>query len=171
MTEITAASEAAIRRDLIDVALGRRPADTLMRVGRLLDTNSALWREDVEIAILNGRIAYVGPRGSFPGTASEIVEKPDLAAVPGLGEVHKHIESSHVTPEYEAALVIPRGNTWTCEASHEFSNVVPDRTLDFWLAPRRAGSPLKIFPCPAPPFRRPHGNTALISTGSIRPAS
>ena len=44
MTEITAASEAAIRRDLIDVALGRRPADLLMRVGRLLDTNSALWR-------------------------------------------------------------------------------------------------------------------------------
>jgi len=160
MTEITAASEAAIRRDLIDVALGRRPADTLMRVDRLLDTNSALWREDVEIAILNGRIAYVGPRGTFPGTATETVEKPDLAAVPGLGEVHKHIESSHVTPEYEAALVIPRGNTWTCEASHEFSNVVPDRTLDFWLAPRRAGSPLKIFPLPGsavPPTAWEHG--------------
>lgn len=160
MTEITAASEAAIRRDLIDVALGRRPADLLMRVGRLLDTNSALWREDVEIAILQGRIAYVGPRGTFPGTATETVEKPGLAAVPGLGEVHKHIESSHVTPEYEAALVIPRGNTWTCEASHEFSNVVPDRTLDFWLAPRRAGSPLKIFPLPGsavPPTAWEHG--------------
>lgn len=160
MTEITAASEAAIRRDLIDVALGRRPADLLMRVGRLLDTGTALWREDVEIAINAGRIAHVGPRGSFAGTAAETVEKPDLAAVPGLGEVHKHIESSHVTPEYEAALVIPRGNTWTCEASHEFSNVVPDRTLDFWLAPRRAGSPLKIFPLPGsavPPTAWEHG--------------
>ena len=37
--------------------------------------------------------------------------------------MHKHIESSHLTPEWEAALVLPRGNTWTCEASHEFSNV------------------------------------------------
>lgn len=160
MTEITAATEAALRRNLIDVALGRRPADLLMRVGRLLDTGTALWREDVEIAIHAGRIAHVGPRGSFAGTAAETVEKPDLAAVPGLGEVHKHIESSHVTPEYEAALVIPRGNTWTCEASHEFSNVVPDRTLDFWLAPRRAGSPLKIFPLPGsavPPTAWEHG--------------
>ncbi|WP_068118869.1 adenine deaminase [Tropicimonas marinistellae] len=158
--EITAAGEAALRRDLIDVALGRRPADRLLRVGRLLDTGTGLWRADVEIAIHSGRVAFVGPSGSFPGTALETIEKPDLAAVPGLGEVHKHIESSHVTPEYEAALVIPHGNTWTCEASHEFSNVVPERTLDFWLAPRRAGSPLKIFPLPGsavPPTAWEHG--------------
>jgi adenine deaminase len=38
------------------------------------------------------------------------VHEPTRAAVPGFGEVHKHIESSHLTPEWEAALVIPRGN-------------------------------------------------------------
>ena len=48
---------------------------------------------------------------------------PKLSAIPGLGEVHKHIESTHITPEFEAELVLPRGNTWTCEASHEFANV------------------------------------------------
>lgn len=158
--EFTPAGEAAIRRDLIDVALGRREADLLLRVGRLLDTPTGLWRKDVEIAIHAGRIAFTGPRGSFPGRARDLVQRPDLAAVPGLGEVHKHIESSHLTPEYEAALVIPHGNTWTCEASHEFSNVLPERTLDFWLAARRAGSPLKIFPLPGsavPPTAWEHG--------------
>ncbi|ATI40952.1 adenosine deaminase [Pacificitalea manganoxidans] len=157
---ITAPGESAIRRDLIDVALGRRDADLLLRLGRLLDTNTGLWREDVEVAILAGRIAHVGPRGSFAGRARAEVDRGALAAVPGLGEVHKHIESSHVTPEYEAALVIPRGNTWTCEASHEFSNVVPARTLNFWLAARAAGSPLKIFPLPGsavPPTAWEHG--------------
>ncbi|MEQ3624249.1 MAG: adenine deaminase C-terminal domain-containing protein [Celeribacter sp.] len=157
---ITAQGETEIRRDLIDVALGRREADLLLRVGRLLDTNTGLWREDVEVAILAGRIAHVGPRGSFAGTARTEVDRSAFAAVPGLGEVHKHIESSHVTPEHEAALVIPRGNTWTCEASHEFSNVVPARTLDFWLAARAAGSPLKIFPLPGsavPPTAWEHG--------------
>ena len=160
LKDITAANEADLRRELIEVALLRRPADTLMRVGALLDTNTGLWREDMELAIYGGRIAYVGPRGSYRGDAAGTVDKSSLLAVPGLGEVHKHIESSHVTPEYEAALVIPRGNTWTCEASHEFSNVVPDRTLDFWLAPRRAGSPLKIFPLPGsavPPTAWEHG--------------
>ncbi|MGO4907953.1 adenine deaminase [Pseudorhodobacter sp. W20_MBD10_FR17] len=157
---ITAETETDIRRDLIDVALGRTPADVLLRVGRLLDTNTALWREDVEIAISQGRIAFVGPRGSFAGTALRVEDRPECAAVPGFGEVHKHIESSHITPEYEAAMVIPHGNTWTCEASHEFSNVVPDHTLDFWLAARKAGSPLKIFPLPGsavPPTAWEHG--------------
>ncbi|MHA3979352.1 adenine deaminase [Halovulum sp. GXIMD14794] len=157
---IDAASETDIRRDLIDVALGRKPAEVLLRVGRLLDTHTGLWREDIEIAMAFGRIAFVGQSGSYPGQASETVLRPDLAAVPGFGEVHKHIESSHVTPEYEAALVVPRGNTWTCEASHEFSNVVPGRTLDFWLAARKAGSPLKIFPLPGsavPPTAWEHG--------------
>lgn len=157
---IDSQGEADLRRDLIDVALARAPADMLLRVGRLLDTNTALWREDMEIAVARGRIAFVGPRGSFPGVADRVEERPALSAVPGFGEVHKHIESSHITPEYEAALVIPHGNTWTCEASHELSNVVPDRTLDFWLAARRAGSPLKIFPLPGsavPPTAWEHG--------------
>ena len=158
--EFSARGEAALRQRLIDVALGRREADTLLRLDLMLDTNTGLWRRDVEVAFHAGRIAHVGPRGSFAGTAREDVARPGLAAVPGLGEVHKHIESSHVTPEYEAALVIPCGNPWTCEASHEFSNVVPGRTLDFWLAPRRAGSPLKIFPLPGsavPPTAWEHG--------------
>ena len=62
--------------------------------------------------------------------------------------MHKHIESSHLTPEWEAALVLPRGNTWTCEASHEFSNVNGERNLEFWFEARKRGSPLKIFPQP-----------------------
>ena len=62
--------------------------------------------------------------------------------------MHKHIESSHLTPECEAALVLPRGNTWTCEASHEFSNVNGAHNLEFWFEARRRGSPLKIFPQP-----------------------
>ncbi len=86
--------------------------------------------------------------------------------------MHKHIESSHLTPEWEAALVLPRGCTWTCEASHEFSNVNGTRNLDFWLLARKAGVPSKIFPLPGsavPP-------TAYESSGGhfdtpIRPAS
>lgn len=158
--EFAAKAEAELRRHLIDVALGRTRADVLLRPARLLDTHSGLWREDVELAISRGRVAFVGPRGSFPGEVLDVIERPGLSAVPGLGEVHKHIESSHLTPEYEAELVVPRGNTWTCEASHELSNVLPARTLDFWLAARQAGSPLKIFPLPGsavPPTAWEHG--------------
>ncbi|MET3778735.1 adenine deaminase [Rhizobium alvei] len=145
---INGADEVAIRQDLVLVALGKRPADRLVRVGRLLDVHTRTWLEDQEIVIRGRRIAYTGPAGSYTGAVEERVHLPHLAAVPGFGEVHKHIESSHLTPEWEASLVLPRGNTWTCEASHEFSNVDGPNNLEFWLTARKHGSPLKIFPLP-----------------------
>lgn len=145
---LDADAEIAIRQDLTLVALGRRPADRLIRVGRLLEVHSGVWLADQEVAVKGRRIAYVGPSGSYTGSAAETVDRSALSAVPGFGEIHKHIESSHLTPEYETALVMPRGNTWTCEASHEFSNVDGPHNLEFWLTARRHGSPMKIFPLP-----------------------
>ena len=85
------------------------------------------------------RIAWVGPAGAYPGDVGQRFDARAFHAVPGFGEVHKHIESSHLTPEHEAALVLPHGNTWTCEASHEFANVNGPHNLEFWLTspPRR----------------------------------
>ena len=145
---LDASDEVAIRQDLVLTALGKRKADRILRVGRLLDVATRTWLDDQEIVMRGRRIAWVGPAGTYEGEAAERVEEPKLSAVPGFGEVHKHIESSHLTPEWEAALVLPRGNTWTCEASHEFSNVDGAHNLAFWFTARRHGSPLKIFPQP-----------------------
>ncbi len=145
---INADDEMRIRQNLALVALGKRAATRAIRVGRLLDVNGRRWHEDQEIVVCGRRIAWVGPTGKYPGQVGERVDRRELSAVPGFGEVHKHIESSHLTPEHEAALVLPFGCTWTCEASHEFSNVNGPRNLEFWLTARLAGSPMKIFPLP-----------------------
>src|SRR4029077_11206317 len=145
---IDARNEIRIRQELVLTALGKRPADKALRVGRFFDVHTRSWNEDWEIIIKGRRIAFVGPAGAYQGEIKERFHEPRLMAVPGFGEVHKHIESSHLTPEWEAALVLPRGNTWTCEASHEFSNVDGPHNLEFWLEARRRGSPLKIFPQP-----------------------
>lgn len=145
---INAADEVRIRQHLALVALGKRGATRAIRVGRLLDVNGRRWHDDQEIVVSGRRIAWVGPTGKYPGVVDERIDRSHLSAVPGFGEVHKHIESSHLTPEYEAALVLPFGCTWTCEASHEFSNVNGPKNLEFWLKARLAGSPMKIFPLP-----------------------
>lgn len=145
---VNAKDEVAIRKHLALVALGKKPADRAVRVGRLLDTYGRNWHEDQEIVISGRRIAWVGPAGAYPGEVAERFDRRQFSAVPGFGEVHKHIESSHLTPEWEAALVLPHGCTWTCEASHEFSNVNGPKNLEFWLTARLAGSPAKIFPLP-----------------------
>lgn len=145
---LDAADEVAIRRRLVAVALGQAPADLAITVGRLFSAHARQWLEAQEIVVSGRRIAWVGPAGGYRGDVGTRVAYPDLAALPGFGEVHKHIESTHLTPEYEAALVIPHGNTWSCEASHDFANVNGPRNLEFWQAARRAGSPLKLFVLP-----------------------
>lgn len=142
---LNAKDDVAIRQDLVLTALGKKPADLAIRVGRLLHVHSQTWAEDQEIIVKGRRIAWVGPAGQYRGEVAERVHYPDLSAVPGFGEVHKHIESTHLTPEFEAALVLPKGNTWTCEASHEFANVNGGRNVEFWQRAREQGVPHKVF--------------------------
>lgn len=139
-------AEVQTRQALIQVALAREPADLIIRNVTLLNVFTGEWQKGQDIVIAGERIAWTGATGSWPGKARAEIDASNEWAVPGFGESHKHIESSYLTPEYEAALVIPRGNTWTVEGSHEVSNVVGNNNVDFWLMAEDAGSPLKIFP-------------------------
>ncbi len=134
------------RQALIQVALARAPADLIISNVTLLNVFTGEWQPAQDIVVLGKRIAWVGATGTWPGKARRNADASGQWAVPGFGESHKHIESSYLTPEYEAALVVPRGNTWTVEGSHELSNVVGKHNVDFWLMAEDAGSPLKIFP-------------------------
>ncbi len=115
--------ETLTRQRLVRVALGYEEADLVLRGATLLNVHSLAWKKDWDIVISGQRIAWTGPRGQWPGTSREIVSVEGLWAVPGFGESHKHIESTMLSPEYEADLVLRFGTTWNVEASHEFSNV------------------------------------------------
>jgi adenine deaminase len=138
-------TETKVRQELVEVALGRVPADLIIRGATVLNVYTGQWDETQDIVIKGERIAWVGPAGEWQGKVARIFDAKGLWAVPGFGETHKHIESSMVSPEWEAALAIPFGNTWTSEASHEFSNVNGEHNVEFWNTPERFGSPLKIF--------------------------
>jgi adenine deaminase len=143
---ITFNEETKIRQELVQVALGKAPADLIIRGATVLNVYTLLWEQDQDIVVRGKRIAWVGPEGQWKGNCSNIFDAKGLYAVPGFGESHKHIESTLLSPEWEAALVIPLGNTWTSEGSHEFSNVSGVHNVEFWLTPEQHGSPLKIFP-------------------------
>ena len=137
--------ETKIRQSLVQVALEKEPADLIIRGANLLNVYTLLWQPDTDIVIKGKRIAWVGPTGQWKGTCPNIFDAKGLYAVPGFGESHKHIESSLLSPEWEAALAVPFGNTWTSEGSHEFSNVSGAHNVEFWETPEKHGSPLKIF--------------------------
>src|SRR4051812_6564288 len=138
--------ETRTRQDLIQTALGRQTADLIIRGANVLNVYTLMWMENQDIVVRGKRIAWVGPAGQWKGKATSVFDAKGLWAVPGFGESHKHIESTLLSPEYEAALVIPIGNTWTSEGSHEFSNVNGEHNVEFWLEAEKRGSPLKIFP-------------------------
>ncbi|MCK5768761.1 adenine deaminase C-terminal domain-containing protein [Algiphilus sp.] len=139
-------AETQARQKLVLVALEKAPADLVISGATVLNVHTLQWMENHDIVIAEGRIAWVGPGGEWGGKAAKTVDAEGQWAVPGFGESHKHIESSHLTPEYEAAMVLPQGTTWIAEGSHEFSNVSGEHNVDFWLMARDAGSPLKIYP-------------------------
>lgn len=139
-------SEALVRQELVAVALGVEAADLILEKATLLNVQTLSWKENWDIVIKGQRIAWVGPHAEWKGSAKEIVSMQGLWAVPGFGEPHKHIESTMLSPEYEADLVLRFGTTWNVEASHEFSNVNGERNVEFWLRAREHGSPFKIFP-------------------------
>ncbi len=138
--------ETLTRQRLVRVALGYEEADLILRGATVLNVFSAEWKSDWDIVISGQRIAWTGPRGQWPGTAKEVRSVEGLWAVPGFGEAHKHIESTMLTPEYEADLVLRYGTTWNIEGTHEFSNVNGEKNVEFWLMARKAGSPFKVFP-------------------------
>ena len=141
-----ASAEVLVRQELIQVSLARVPADLIIRGATVLNVFTNTWIERQDIVIKGDRIAWVGPVGGWRGTAKRIHDATGRWAVPGFGESHKHIESTYLTPEYEAALVVPKGSTWTIEDSHEISNVIGNDNIAYWLEAEKQGSPLKIFP-------------------------
>ena len=69
---------------LIDVATGRKPADTVVRGGRWVNVHSGEIVPGTDVAIVAGRFAYVGPDASHAiGDATRVIEADGRYLVPG----------------------------------------------------------------------------------------
>tara|TARA_B100000780_G_scaffold201223_1_gene142665 strand:- start:406 stop:2196 length:1791 start_codon:yes stop_codon:yes gene_type:complete len=110
---------------LIDVAMGRTPADSVVRGGKWVNVYSGEIIPDIDIAIAAGRIAYVGPDASHAiGDQTKIIEANGRYMVPGLCDAHMHVESGMVTVTEFARAVIPHGTTSMFIDPHEIANVL-----------------------------------------------
>jgi adenine deaminase len=112
-------------RDLVDVAMGRRPADMVIRNGRWVNVHSGEIIPHTDVAICGSRIAYVGPDASHTiGDNTELIEADGRYLVPGLCDGHMHVESGMVTVTEFARAVIPHGTTSMFIDPHEIANVL-----------------------------------------------
>ncbi len=114
-----------VASQLIDVAMGRAPADMVIRGGRWVNVHSGEIIPETDIAIKAGRFAYVGPDAAYAiDDQTEVIEAEGRFLVPGLCDGHMHVESGMVTVTEFARAVIPHGTTSMFIDPHEIANVL-----------------------------------------------
>jgi len=112
----------------IDQALGRRPADLVVRNARILNlVNGELQSGD--IAVCGGTI--VGTLDSYQGRKE--IDAQGRVAVPGFIDSHVHCESTLVTPGEFDRCVLPHGVTTAVCDPHEICNVLGLVGLQYFL--------------------------------------
>ena len=110
---------------LVDVAMGRRFADLVVRQGRWVNVHSGEIIAGTDLAIVEGRFAYCGPDASHCiGPDTIVVEAQGRYLVPGLCDAHMHVESGMVTVTEFCRAVIPHGTTSMFIDPHEIANVL-----------------------------------------------
>ncbi|MCD6594562.1 adenine deaminase [bacterium] len=124
--------------DKIFRALGKKPADLLIKNARLVNVISGEIHP-ANVAIVDGRIVGFGDYD-----AKEIIDIDGAYLAPSLIDGHIHIESSMLTvPEFTRA-VVPLGTGAVVADPHEFANVLGLDGIRYVLE-HRENLPLDIF--------------------------
>jgi adenine deaminase len=125
MTHTSFPTWADVAPHLVNTAAGRSPADTVIKGGIWVNVHTRETLPDHDIAIVCGRIAFVGPDASHCiGENTQIIKANGRYMVPGLCDGHMHIESGMLTPAEFARAVIPHGTTSMFTDPHEIANVL-----------------------------------------------
>jgi len=127
-------STTKLTRALVNVAMGRTPADTVIRNGKWVCVQSGEVISGTDIAIKDGHIAYVGEDATHTiGKKTKIIEAKNRFLVPGLLDGHMHVESGMVTVTEFVRAVAVRGTTGMFIDPHEIANVFGLKGVELML--------------------------------------
>jgi adenine deaminase len=111
-------------RSLVDCAMGRTPADLVIQDGQWVCVQTGEIIPHTDIAMVNGRIAFVGPNADHTiGEGTQVLQAKGRYLVPGLLDAHMHVESGMLTVTEFVRAVVPHGTTGMFIDPHEIANV------------------------------------------------
>ncbi|MHB8192593.1 MAG: adenine deaminase [Bellilinea sp.] len=130
---------------LVDCAMGRQPADLVIRNGRWVCVQTGEIIRNTDIAIIHGRIAYVGPDSSHTiGPHTRLIDANDRYLVPGLMDGHMHVESGMLTVTEFVRTVAPHGTTAMFIDPHEIANIFGLKGVRL-MVDEAADQPIHVF--------------------------
>lgn len=131
------------RRDLIAVAQGKRPADVLVRGGRLVNVFT---REihAADVAIAGQRVALIGDAAHTLGSDTLVIDAAGRFVTPGLIDQHLHVHETQLNIVTLANAILPRGTTGICTDFYGEMGVGGARAVRACLDAAR-GLPLTVW--------------------------
>jgi adenine deaminase len=134
----------SLTRELTAVAMGREPAELVIRNGRLVNVHTREVQDGVDVAVAHGRVAFFGDVSHAIGPSTRTIDAEGAYLVPGLIDTHLHVESVMVTVTRFAEAVLPHGTTTAFIDNHEMANVFGLEGMRWFLEEGR-DLPLKVF--------------------------
>ena len=117
-------------KNTIETGLGRFPCDLKLQNVKLVNVFSGeIYNTDIYIK--NKRIVSIDPNAGLE--AAKVMECHGKYAVPGLIDAHMHFESTMLSPEALASVVVPQGTTTMCADLMEIANVAGEAGLKAML--------------------------------------
>jgi adenine deaminase len=123
---------------IIRIARGDEPADTLLKNGKVINVFTGEIIE-THIAIAHSRIVGLGDY-----EARQTIDLGERYVAPGLIDSHVHIESAMVPPPEFARAVVPRGTTTVVTDPHEIANVLGLEGIRYMLEMAKH-NPLSVY--------------------------
>ena len=129
---------------LMHGAMGEIKADLIVTGGELINVYSGEILEGMKIAVLDGRICYVGPNAAHTrGPSTRHLDAKGLVIAPGFIDGHTHI--GHFCRPYEyLQAYVPHGTTSLIASCDELATVFGFRGVKFFLDEVEA-HPARVF--------------------------
>lgn len=124
-------------KSYVDAAICRNQCDIVLKNARFLDVFCGKIRKG-DIAIKGERIVGIG---KYRGR--EVYDLGGRVVLPGFIDAHVHIESSQLSPEGFAEIVVPRGTTTVIADPHEIVNVCGEAGAKY-IAEAAKNTPLEV---------------------------
>lgn len=113
-------------KNTIESGLGKYACDLKIENIKLVNVFSGeVYKTDIYIK--NKRIVSIDPSADLD--AKEIIDGKGRYALPGLIDAHMHFESTMLSPEALASVVVPQGTTTLCADLMEIANVAGEKGL------------------------------------------
>lgn len=135
---------AEVTQELVAVAMGRKPAEVVLKGGKLVNVNTGEILPNMDVAITHGRIALVGDASHTIGETTQVIDCQGQYLTPGFMDGHIHVESSMLSVREYARTVVPHGTTTIYMDPHEIANVLGMDGIQLMIEDGRQ-VPLRVY--------------------------